>query len=163
MIHSVSQIKLWEIKQILVIFFSIARTISLCGHKLGCILAPFALFWDSITWIFQMRIVYLYWTFLCIGFSHSCTAIWYENGINKQSKLFKRLKISGFTVLFDGFINEMAPGYLNSTGQVVSFWISSFTCSMSCFKILWNVIVECINIHTCKHFYGRYLDLSGIV
>ena len=49
---------------------------------------------------------------ICTGFCNLCTVIWYENGINKWWKLFKRLKISGFTLPFYGFINKMAYSYL---------------------------------------------------
>ena len=93
----------------------------------------------------------------CVLVSIFC--LWYENSINKWSKLFKRflvlwclmtaLSIKWYPAIWIYWTSNAPLNFLNH-----SFYNSFF------FKYLWNVIIEYINIYTCKHFYGTCLDFS---
>ena len=102
-------------------FIGVAGTISWSGHS------PMAAPWSHLTQSFNVylssffgarflvsfRPLAFFLAYSCVLTCHLRVFLWYGNDINKWSKLFKGLKNSSFTALFDGFIKEMEPCYLN--------------------------------------------------
>ena len=143
--------------------------VSIClasGHRLGTSFGALSSFLalcylnfsdeDSTPFAFFLR------TSLCTSFTHLYTIIRYEKNINKWWNLFKKLINSGFAASLDGFINVRRPHTWNYWASYVHFNFS-FTRSMNSFNILLNVIIECINIHACKHFYRTCLTFIPVL